>query len=98
MKQVLIETCRRVKGGVVVFFPSYKYEAWFWQQAQHLNFERAVFREPQDSASVEKVLNSYAESIRRSKNGAVLFSVVGTVIVSYLKPQIHYHLAELGSS
>lgn len=60
-----------------MFFPSYKYEAWFWQQIQATEFKRAVFREPQDSASVEAVLKSYADAIKRSKDGALLFSVVG---------------------
>lgn len=60
-----------------MFFPSYKYESWFWQQVQETEFKRSVFREPQDSASVETVLKSYADTVKRSKEGALLFSVVG---------------------
>lgn len=62
----------------MVFFPSYKYESWFWQKVQGTVFKRSVFREPQDSASVDAVLKSYADSITKSKEGAMLFSVVGS--------------------
>lgn len=62
----------------MVFFPSYKYESWVWQQMKDLSFGRPVFREPQDSGSVETVLNGFAETIRKNrKRGALLFSVVG---------------------
>lgn len=82
MKCTIIEVCRRVTGGIVVFFPSYKYESWFWQQVQETDFKRTVFREPQDSTSVDAVLKSYADTIKRSiDGGALLFSVVGTVAI-----------------
>lgn len=85
LKSTILEVCRRVSGGIVVFFPSYKYESWFWQQVQETDFKRAVFREPQDSTSVEAVLKSYADTIKRSKNdGALLFSVVGKITTSFV--------------
>lgn len=78
MKNLLQDVCRKVTGGIVVFFPSYKYENWFWQQVKETNFGRSVFREPQETGSVDSVLNSYAETIKKHpKSGALMFSVVG---------------------
>lgn len=68
-----------------MFFPSYKYEAWVWQQLQGTNFGRPIFREPQDSASVDSVLDSYASAIRKPNSiGAMLFSVVGKSYLTQL--------------
>lgn len=83
MKLTIIEACKKIRGGIVVFFPSYKYESWFWQQVQQTEFKRAVFREPQDSGSVETVLKLYSDAVKRSKNGALLFSVVGNSIIIF---------------
>lgn len=74
-----------MKGGIVVFFPSYKYEAWFWQQIEGVSFDRKIFREPQDSASVDAILNSYADTVHKSNSGALLFSVVGKCSSCFLK-------------
>lgn len=65
-------------GGIVVFFPSNHYENWIWEQLKDVSFGRPVFREPQNTASVETVLEKYAATIKKSrKTGAMLFSVVG---------------------
>lgn len=78
MKRIIQESCKRVIGGIVIFFPSYKYEEWIWEQIKDLSFGRPVFREPQDSGSVDSVLKAYSDAIRKSpKNGALLLSVVG---------------------
>ncbi|GJQ82856.1 hypothetical protein Trydic_g2595 [Trypoxylus dichotomus] len=78
VKSLLLETCKIVPGGVVVFFPSYKYENWIWQQLKDTNFGRHVFREPQKSSGVDQVLESYAKIIKKPNSpGALLFSVVG---------------------
>ncbi|XP_025835047.1 putative ATP-dependent RNA helicase DDX11-like protein 8 isoform X3 [Agrilus planipennis] len=78
LKDVFCEICKKVPGGIVVFFPSYKYESWVWEQVKTLSFGRPVFREPQDSGSVDSVLESYASAIKKSgSKGALLFSVVG---------------------
>ncbi|RZB39133.1 putative ATP-dependent RNA helicase DDX11, partial [Asbolus verrucosus] len=78
IKCVIQETCKTVTGGIVVFFPSYNYENWLWQQIKDATFGRAIFREPQDSASVETVLKAYADAIAKpSSAGALLLSVVG---------------------
>ena len=78
LKQILMEVSRIVKGGIVVFFPSYKYESWFHQQLQDTQFGKPLFREPQSSGSVDSVLSAYASAIRKpNSTGAILFSVVG---------------------
>ncbi|KAG5897915.1 hypothetical protein JTB14_014032 [Gonioctena quinquepunctata] len=78
IKSIIQQACKAVKGGIVVFFPSYNYENWVWQQIKDLNFGRAIFREPQNSGSVDSVLEKYAEVIRKpGSSGALLFSVVG---------------------
>nr|XP_023012289.1 ATP-dependent DNA helicase DDX11 isoform X1 [Leptinotarsa decemlineata] len=78
IKNTIKQACEKVKGGIVVFFPSYNYENWVWQQVKDINFGRAVFREPQNSKSVDSVLEKYAEVIRKPGSaGALLFSVVG---------------------
>lgn len=61
-----------------MFFPSYNYENWLWQQMKDMNFGRDVFREPQNAGSVDEVLTKYAQVIKRpNSKGAILFSVVG---------------------
>ncbi|XP_044749872.1 ATP-dependent DNA helicase DDX11 isoform X2 [Coccinella septempunctata] len=78
IRHILEEACKKVEGGIVVFFPSYHYENWVWEQLKDVSFGRPVFREPKNSGSVEAVLEKYAAAIKRSrKTGALLFSVVG---------------------
>ncbi|KAK4886089.1 hypothetical protein RN001_002360 [Aquatica leii] len=78
IKQILQEVCVLITGGIVVFFPSYKYESWVHQQLKDVKFTKPLFREPQDSGSVESTLESYAAAINRiDSTGAILFSVVG---------------------
>ncbi|XP_028139736.1 ATP-dependent DNA helicase DDX11 isoform X2 [Diabrotica virgifera virgifera] len=78
VKNILLQACKLVKGGIVVFFPSYNYENWLWQQVEKLDFGRKVFREPQTSGQVDSVLEKYAETIKNpGSKGALLFSVVG---------------------
>lgn len=48
-----------------------------YEQIKSVNLGRTLFREPQKSGSVEDVLEKYAATIKKSKNGAILFSVVG---------------------
>ncbi|XP_076257431.1 putative ATP-dependent DNA helicase DDX11-like protein 8 isoform X1 [Rhynchophorus ferrugineus] len=76
LKTILIETCGHVKGGIVVFFPSYNYENWVYEQVKSINFGRPLFREPQHSGLVDEVLQKYSSTIEKSSN-ALLFSVVG---------------------
>lgn len=68
----------------MVFFPSYNYENWVYQQVSNVDFGRVLFREPQKSGSVDDVLNKYASTIKKSKNGAMMFSVVGLFILLHV--------------
>lgn len=77
MKDILKRACETVKGGIVVFFPSYNYENWFFEHVKSVDFGRTLFREPQKTASIDEVLEKYGATIRKSKIGAILFSVVG---------------------
>nr|CAH7753344.1 unnamed protein product [Callosobruchus chinensis] len=78
LKKIILEACKVVRGGIVVFFPSYNYENWVWQQMKDLQFGRAVFREPQSASMVDSVLRKYEDAINKSHSkGALLFSVVG---------------------
>lgn len=73
-----MEVCGRIRGGIVAFFSSYKYENSIWEQVKDVNFGRQIFREPHDSSGVDGVLESYAKAVRRlNSNGALLLSVVG---------------------
>ncbi|XP_066150180.1 ATP-dependent DNA helicase DDX11 [Euwallacea fornicatus] len=74
---ILQRTCKLVKGGIVVFFPSYNYENWIYEQVKNIDFGRVMFREPQKCGSVDEVLEKYAATIKKSRNGAIMFSVVG---------------------
>lgn len=78
IRLILTSACSVVKGGIVVFFPSYQYEAWVWGQFKDVDFGRPVFREPQETGSVDLVLESYHKAIYKSSfKKAMLFSVVG---------------------
>lgn len=82
MIDFLQKVCKEICGGIVVFFPSYNYENWFWQKAKDVKFGRKVFREPQHTSNVDEVLDSYAKSIKNNpKTGALMFSVVGEFVV-----------------
>lgn len=78
----MIKVCSYVKGGIVIFFPSYNYENWVWQQIKDVDFRREVFREPQNSGSVDAVLDKYSKAIKKpNSTGALLLSVVGKKII-----------------
>lgn len=76
VSSVLRKSCEKIKGGIVVFFPSYQYESWFWEKVKGVNFGRSIFREPKDSSAVDTVLEKYSNCIKNS-SGAMIFSVVG---------------------
>ncbi|CAG9766636.1 unnamed protein product [Ceutorhynchus assimilis] len=77
LQDIIKKACETVKGGIVVFFPSYHYENWVYEQIKSVNLGRALFREPQKSGSVDEVLEKYASTIRKFKQNAIMFSVVG---------------------
>jgi len=84
---VIVNVCKIVPDGVVLFFPSYKYEeevCKFWQEHGYLDkirTKKRFFRELR-GASVEETLGEYTECILngvRSPNqtGALVTCVVG---------------------
>ena len=80
--QAVIEICKKVPNGVVLFFPSYSYEAQlveYWKTTsvyQELQKCKSVVREPKSSTLVESTLKRYREAAE-SSCGALLFSVIG---------------------
>ncbi|KAG6545059.1 hypothetical protein Mapa_013754 [Marchantia paleacea] len=79
--------CTVVPEGIVLFFPSFEYEAHVfnsWQSAgtiSAIEAKKSVFREPRDGTALEDVLRQYRECISKppegKKTGAVLMCVVG---------------------
>lgn len=71
-----------VPAGLVIFVPSYSYEAHLirrWGQTKILNEikkMKRIHREPKNSRDVESVLDSYSRHALRGQ-GAILFCVVG---------------------
>jgi chromosome transmission fidelity protein 1 len=86
----IVQLCRRVPHGVVVFLPSYRYEqilvdSWktsaggptsIWKQLHDVT---TVIREPREASQVEPTLARYGEAATKkpSTGGALLLSVVG---------------------
>ncbi|KAI4463622.1 dna repair dead helicase rad3/xp-d subfamily member [Holotrichia oblita] len=90
IKSFLIQASKVIPGGIVVFFPSYKYENWIWQQIKDVDFGRTVFREPQKSSGVDQVLEYYAKAIRKpNSTGALLFSVSTVCVYNSLQNYKH---------
>ena len=67
--RLLVNACAVVPGGVVVFFPSFKYAddvyaRWVKTNAVgQLSKHKFVFREPRTAAKVEKVLRDFAAAV-----------------------------------
>ncbi|KAL3673599.1 hypothetical protein V7S43_001300 [Phytophthora oleae] len=84
--RVLLNLSRIVPGGVVVFFPSYRFEenaVCRWEataQYEQIQAKKAIFREPKKSDELAEVLMHYSAACsqgNRDGNGAMLLSVVG---------------------
>lgn len=79
--RVILVICKKVPSGVVLFLPSYSYEAHLvrrWKESgiwQDLMRVKNIHREPTTSQQVEAVLNAYSRDAYSS--GAMLLSVVG---------------------
>jgi len=77
----LVEICKVVPSGIVVFLPSYTYEAHLmrrWKATgllQSLQRYKKVHREPKSSQQVELALEGYSRDA--TSTGALLLSVVG---------------------
>jgi chromosome transmission fidelity protein 1 len=81
--QTLVQICRTAPSGVIVFLPSYAYEAFLirhWKKTHIWNDLQAIkriHREPKSSQNIESSLQSYARDAVHGDLGAVLFSVIG---------------------
>lgn len=79
----ILNMCRVVPAGFVVFLPSYSYEGHImarWNQTgllQQLQRTKKLYREPKSSRDVEGTLRMYSKDARASKKGAILFCVIG---------------------
>ena len=78
----VLEISKVSKHGMVVFLPSYSYEAFVmrrWKSTglyDKLDRYKKLFREPKNARYVEKTLGLYSKHAS-SENGALLLSVVG---------------------
>lgn len=90
--KALLKLSKAVPNGLVVFLPSYNYEAHLvkqWKQTglfDELNRTKKIFREPKSAQQLEATLRSYAkqaatepnsEATGSSSGGALLLSVIG---------------------
>lgn len=88
----LMSLCREVPHGVVVFFPSYRYEqlvveAWKTMKTvssgetttiwKALHRIKPIFREPKQRIEMEKTLADYSKTAQATRTGALLLAVVG---------------------
>lgn len=79
--RALVQLTATVPAGMVVFLPSYSYEAQLvrrWKTSgiwNELNRQKRVHREPKQSAHVEAILEAYSNDA--NSHGALLLSVVG---------------------
>jgi chromosome transmission fidelity protein 1 len=84
--RILLNLSRIVPGGIVVFFPSYRFEedaVRRWQatkQYEQIQAKKAIFSEPKQSDELAEVLMQYTAACARGNrhgSGALLLSVVG---------------------
>ncbi|XP_032675567.1 ATP-dependent DNA helicase DDX11 isoform X5 [Odontomachus brunneus] len=84
--RTLLNLCNIVPAGVVVFFPSYKFEDTVFKHLDKsgiiskISLKKYIYREPKLASQVSVILDQYAHSIKNSqtpRNGSLLFSVVG---------------------
>ncbi|KAJ3888732.1 helicase C-terminal domain-containing protein [Lentinula edodes] len=88
--QIILNFTRIIPGGMIVFFPSYKFlenakSAWALATGGgylvKFGAKKKVFFEPEDQAAVEGVLQQYATavagSLTTSQTGALLLAVIG---------------------
>ncbi|EFN75286.1 Probable ATP-dependent RNA helicase DDX11 [Harpegnathos saltator] len=84
--RTLINLCNIVPAGVIVFFPSYKFEDTVFKHLSKsgviskISAKKCIYREPKLASQVSVILDQYAHSIKNPQspcNGSLLFSVVG---------------------
>jgi chromosome transmission fidelity protein 1 len=80
--RVLQNLARVVPGGIVLFFPSYRFEEVVFQRwlsdgrLNQICTHKKLFREPKNADELDKVLQEYATAAK-GQSGAILTSVVG---------------------
>ncbi|KAE9405765.1 DNA repair helicase, partial [Gymnopus androsaceus JB14] len=91
--QIILNFTRTVPGGMIVFFPSYKFldtakAAWSTGSGflEKFGVKKKVFFEPEDQAGVDSVLQQYAAAVlpnnipsgsSQTHKGALLLAVIG---------------------
>lgn len=81
--RTILNLCNVVPSGFVVFLPSYNYESAIFQRwrstdmLEQINNKKPIFREPKSSRDLDATLSCYSTEASSSKNGALLFSVMG---------------------
>ena len=78
---LLKELAQTVKGGIVVFFPSYDFLTWALNNLrkshlQTIEDSKPVFSDDRNR-SAEETFKAYAEAVRSKSQGAILLSVIG---------------------
>jgi chromosome transmission fidelity protein 1 len=82
LAECLVEIFNISPEGVVVFLPSYSYEAYLFRRWKSsgilsaMNQKKTIYREPSSARDLEGILESYSKEAR-SKKGAALFCVIG---------------------
>ena len=80
--RIVLNCCSVIPAGVVIFLPSYTYEAHIvnhWKKTgifEKINRKKNVFREPKNPRHIEKCLATYSREAQ-SQNGSILLSVIG---------------------
>ncbi|EME29448.1 DNA excision repair protein ERCC-2 [Galdieria sulphuraria] len=80
--RMLLNICRVVPGGVVVFFSSYSYCSYALNYLQQKDIwklllrQKAIFKEPQESLELNNVLDNYKKAVYEQQGG-ILFAVIG---------------------
>lgn len=84
--RLIANVCNIIPGGIVCFFPSYKFEDKLYQNWDKSGIiktieskNRRIFREPKNANQVMNTLIDYSRCVRLAKSGggAILFSIVG---------------------
>jgi len=82
--RTLVNVCNVVPNGLVVFLPSYAYEAHLmrrWRKVgilEQIKRRKAIHREPKNSRDVDQTLTSYSlDATSEKTGGAIIFCVVG---------------------
>ena len=82
LAESIFRVASQVPNGMVVFLPSYSYEAFLMKRWKtngaydRIKGQKKIYREPQSARDVESTLASFTREVSSNK-GALLFCVVG---------------------